>query len=293
MGVDAKTLSGRNVPCPWCGGKDRFRFTNHEGAGVWVCNYCGQGNGFHFVQRWHGVDFKRACIEVAKVLPNCPGDDTPIKVTPSAKLNKYWRSPQQPDTLTAYLAGRGLELIDDSAELRCVSDMPYYHNGKHTASYDAMLARVRDHEGTPTTLHVTYLQDGMKAPVDNPKKVLSQMGLGAHIRLWPMKRDSWLNVTEGIETAIAVHAATWEPTWALISAGNMPKFKIPPGIAGLRIWADNDHSFTGQAAAYELARRAVNEGFAVAVNVPVLVDSDWADAENRDIMSAHISRRKA
>jgi autotransporter-associated beta strand protein len=31
-----KTLSGRHVPCPFCGGRDRFRFDDKNGAGTWI-----------------------------------------------------------------------------------------------------------------------------------------------------------------------------------------------------------------------------------------------------------------
>ena len=57
LGVPAKLLNRRNQPCPWCGGKDRFRFGAHE-DGLWICNVCGGGNGIGFLKRFLKTDFK-------------------------------------------------------------------------------------------------------------------------------------------------------------------------------------------------------------------------------------------
>ena len=41
LGIDAKFLTGRNCPCPICGGKDRFRFIDRrDGDGMWLCSQC-------------------------------------------------------------------------------------------------------------------------------------------------------------------------------------------------------------------------------------------------------------
>jgi formamidopyrimidine-DNA glycosylase len=39
-------LTRKNGPCPMCGGKDRWRFTDIDGKGTWWCNGCRGGNGF-------------------------------------------------------------------------------------------------------------------------------------------------------------------------------------------------------------------------------------------------------
>jgi hypothetical protein len=41
-GIDAKALRNVHGPCPGCGGKDRFRFDDHDGNGTFICS---QGNG--------------------------------------------------------------------------------------------------------------------------------------------------------------------------------------------------------------------------------------------------------
>jgi len=43
------------------------------------------------------------------------------------------------------------------------------------------------------------------------------------------------------------------------------------------IFGDCDESFTGQAAAYALARRLVADGVSVVVRIPDTMGQDWAD----------------
>lgn len=283
LGVDSKTLSRHNVPCPFCGGKDRFRFTNYEGMGLWTCNQCGPGNGVQFVQRFLETDFVGAMKKIEAVLPAIEIKQEPKKEKPRAALNAHWKSARplssgpDCDMAAQYLGGRLVWVDPPSTELRCKDEMWYWEDGKRKAVYHAMLARVRDAEGKPTTLHVTYLQDGKKAPVPSPKKILSEMGAGAHIRLFPA--GPVLAVAEGIETALAVRRATGMPVWAGISANGLRQLVIPPEVEHVYVFADNDPSYTGQAAAYYLANRlVVKGGRRVTVYVPRV--GDWADIDN-------------
>ena len=41
LGIPAKLLNTRkHQPCPHCGGKDRFRYTDHKHGGGYICNRC-------------------------------------------------------------------------------------------------------------------------------------------------------------------------------------------------------------------------------------------------------------
>lgn len=72
----ARTGGGEYAgPCPFCGGKDRFRVQpDHEGGGRWLCRGCG-GDRWHdaidFVMRRDGLDFKDAAQALA-------GDALPV-----------------------------------------------------------------------------------------------------------------------------------------------------------------------------------------------------------------------
>jgi putative DNA primase/helicase len=47
-----------------------------------------------------------------------------------------------------------------------------YQDGETVGTYAAMLATVTAPDGRAVSLHRTYLQDGRKAPVANPKKLM-------------------------------------------------------------------------------------------------------------------------
>src|SRR5690606_29343462 len=64
LGVDERILSRKHSPCPVCGGRDRFRFTDYQQRGMWICNQCGTGDGFDLLQRIHGWSFSEAAEQI-------------------------------------------------------------------------------------------------------------------------------------------------------------------------------------------------------------------------------------
>lgn len=70
VGVPAKLLNGKHQPCPVCGGTDRYRFTNHQGHGTWICNQC-QPDGaspFDLVMAVYGCTFAESVELLAGAL---------------------------------------------------------------------------------------------------------------------------------------------------------------------------------------------------------------------------------
>jgi putative DNA primase/helicase len=271
-------LNKRNGPCPFCGGSDRFRFTDQNGDGLWICNSCGPGNGFQFVEKWGDFDFKAACAAIDAVLPNAYVAPIVAERDPRAKLNALWSgaaSIEPGDQVDLYLQARGLK-FEWTPEIRTHENCPYWQDGKVLCYFSAMISRVRSADGSPKTLHVTYLQDGSKAPVPAPRKVLSKTGSAPSIRLWAPTNGT-LCVTEGVETAIAVRQITQRGVWSLLSTGGMAKFECPTGVKSVEIWADNDESFAGQIEAFRLAKRLSDAGIRVSVELPSMVGTDWAD----------------
>jgi putative DNA primase/helicase len=59
----------------------------------------------------------------------------------------------------------------------------------------------------------------------------------------------------------------------------MASWEPPEGVREVVVFGDSDRSFTGQAAAYQLAKRLRNMGIEVDVRIPDGVDIDWADIE--------------
>ena len=153
---------------------------------------------------------------------------------------------------------------------------------RKVAEYPAMIACIQGADGEVITLHRTYLTNGRKAFERDAKKVLSAGINGAAVRLFDATDE--LAITEGIETALAVHLSTGKPVWAAISAGNMAKLTLPATVRRVSIYADNDADteYEGQACAFELARRLTKEhgksgGRHVDVFVPKHAGTDWAD----------------
>ena len=68
LGVDAKYLTGKHGPCPACGGKDRFRFTDRNDEGMYFCSACGANDGFKLAEIVTGKSFKQIADEISDIL---------------------------------------------------------------------------------------------------------------------------------------------------------------------------------------------------------------------------------
>lgn len=68
LGIDVG--HGKHMPCPYCGGNDRFRCDDRNGSGSWYCNQCDPhaGDGFALIQKVGGCSFGEALRRVADVL---------------------------------------------------------------------------------------------------------------------------------------------------------------------------------------------------------------------------------
>jgi putative DNA primase/helicase len=140
-----------------------------------------------------------------------------------------------------------------------------------------MVGRIRYPDGAGASIHRTYLtEDGHKAPVPQAKKIMAgkPLNTGA-VRLGAAGRT--LGIAEGIETALAASCRFGVPVWAATNAVLLEAWVPPEGVERVLIAGDNDASFTGQAAAFGLARRLVQKGLAVEIRLPDQVGKDWAD----------------
>ncbi|HIJ82990.1 MAG TPA: AAA family ATPase [Magnetococcales bacterium] len=73
LGMDQKFLSNKHGPCPFCGGKDRFRFDDKDGNGTYICGPCGPGNGFSLVAKILGLDLKRDFPRILEIVAEMVG----------------------------------------------------------------------------------------------------------------------------------------------------------------------------------------------------------------------------
>jgi putative DNA primase/helicase len=262
-----------------CGGRDRWRWDNKNGEGTWLCSHCGAGSGLKLVMLWRGLSFADAKAEVAKHLgcaeqPQKRGANDDEK---RALIKRVWEAgkPLQPDSAAWRYLRRRTGLTAYSTALRATDKALY--KGPPDRFFPALLAKVTDASGKPINVHRTFLSpDGSKAPVTDAKRMMpGSLPPGAAVRLMPPENGR-LGIAEGIETSLCAFAISGIPTWAALNAQRLMTWEPPPGVTDVTVWADNDASFTGQHAAFTLAKRLAPK-YAVDVQIPDVVGWDWAD----------------
>lgn len=286
LGVPAKFLTGRHTECPFCGGKDRFRFSDFNGTGGYFCNQCSKGNGIDLLMRFFDWGFHETAKAIEGVVKMVEATPVAPKRDPSILLKRITEGSQHlsvedAQVVIKYLDKRGLTLVPDA--IRYHPSLMYWEDGEKKREYEAMLAVVSDEQGKPNTFHITYLEHGDKADIRDKKKIMPPKKPlpGSAVRLFPAE-DLTLGVAEGIETAIAATQVTGIPCWSTLSAEGLMSVVIPPHITRVIIFGDNDKSFTGQKAAYHLANRlkVKNKVDHVEVRIPGEQDTDFLDVLN-------------
>ena len=199
-------------------------------------------------------------------------------------------STRDQDRIAAYIEHRGLPrevlAVVDPKVLRFHPALPYFDpEGNHRGDFPAMVAAVTDLAGKGITLHRTYLApDGPGkldlGPEHPAKKLMTAVAdgatKGASIKLSPV--TSTVGLAEGIETALAVIAATGQHVCAAGSANGLEAVELPPEVTQVHIWADRDESGRGEEAAERAAARFQEEGRTVLIHLPPGPGKkDWLD----------------
>jgi len=276
FGVSQNRLTGKHTACPMCGGNDRFRFDDKNGVGDWICSHCGSGDGVMLATRVSGMAMSTV-LEKVKTLSGALKAD-PIRERDAAKdkeaIEALWKRAKRPadnGPVAKYLIKRFGQHWR-SNEIREVMDC--WEAGTRTRM-PAMVAAVRNAQGYLDNCHLTYLT--MEGDKVTRRVMPGSLPEGCAIRLWDPRGDV-LGIAEGIETAMGAARTFKMPVWAAINANRLAAWQAPEGVREVFIFGDNDESFTGQAAAYNLARRLkLKDGLTVHVMVPDAIGSDWAD----------------
>ena len=287
IGIPENYLNGKNGPCPLCGGKDRFRFTDYKNEGLYICRGCGNGDGWKLIQKYFDINFGQACKEVKSILGITTNNlvDNP-KFNPVPALRSVAKKSQQiigGSSVARYLDSRGFDEYPDGLKQ---AKLKFYKNMKSQGEYDVLVSLIQDWEGKGVSYHLTYTKDGKKADVDPNRKIMTPKGSisGAAIRLHTDFEDK-ICLAEGVESAYAAYKDSGLPAFAAMNANCLENFIPPKGIKQVWIYADNDRNYTGQAAAYKLAKRLMIKGIEAWVFVPDKIDQDQNDVLMEKISS--------
>lgn len=280
IGVDDRHLSGKHGPCPFCEGRDRFRWDNKGGKGTFFCSQCGSGDGFEFVKRHKGCGFVEAARAVDLVIGNVKPEPIKREADPEQgrrRLRELWANstPIVPgDPAYAYLTSRVKLPANVPSCLRFAGSCPVPDGSK----MPALIALVHSPEGEPKTIHRTFLGPNGKAEIATPRALMQgAVPDGSAVRLFPVHGNR-LGIAEGIETAFAAADQFGVPVWSAINSTMLAKWEPPAGVEEVFVFGDADEKFGGQMAAYTLAHRlAVRRKLAVTVLIPEQLGKDWAD----------------
>ena len=282
LGVDQRFLTGKHGPCPFCEGRDRFRWDDFKGNGSFICSQCGAGSGFDLLMRIRGWDFRTAAKEVDGVVGGVAVEATKPSLDDRQRvdmLNRLWRSGaplQVGDPAHSYLASRVVMPNVLPSCLRFVPNAPVPGGG----NLPALVALVYGPDGEPANIHRTFLGPNGKADIPDPRAMMpGKHPEGSAVRLFPVHGEV-LGIAEGIETAFAAAARFGVPVWAALNAGMLAKWNPPAGVNQVVVFGDCDASFTGQEAAFTLARRLTTRlRVKVEVRIPQKFGLDWADSD--------------
>lgn len=301
LGLPERAVNGRNGPCPMCEGATHWRFVNYGGNGCVICSRCYPQpvDAMTFLQDYLGANFAGVADAVRSALPSdtLPAaaprtDDAQRRAKARERLNRIWCASAPVaagDVVARYLESRDIDssLVIGSDAIRLHPELPYYGEDEHgvlreQGRYPAMIAQASTPEGRAGTLHMTYLDPSgtSKAFVPTARKEREAVRdwSGGAVRIAPSP-NGWYTVGEGIESTLSAAMRFGGTPWAALNANRLEQWEPPPDARIVIVAGDCDESYTGQAAAYALARRltAMRSGLMVRVRIPELANADWND----------------
>lgn len=257
-------VAGRDsvrVPGPGHSRKDRSLRIRFNADGTFV-TFSEAGDDWKtcndFVRERLGIPYEGPRRESAPIIHLREQDDDDLPARIRSALKRWETSRPIVGTLAeTYLASRGLAYAGDAVRYR--------------ANDRTMVALMTD-AGTnePCGVHVTYLdRDGHKI-----ERKMYGRAKNAVVRLSPDEDVEYrLAIGEGLETCLATG---FTPIWACLSAGTMRDFPVLPVVEHLAVYADNDESGTGLAAARECATRWHAAYREVTIHIPAETGVDFA-----------------
>lgn len=284
-----------HIDCPRHGGTGDFRvYRDVVDSGGGVCTCGNWPDGIALIGAMNDWTFKDSLSEIGRLILGDKPQLTPVKRTIRKRdtarenaairhsLRELWSGSipmTSPDARPAwlYFESRGLEIPKNWQNVRFHPAMPYFDKRKVIGHFPGIVACVTAADGTPVTIHRTFLTaDGKKAPVESPKKLCPHASYrklqGGAIRMFPV--EDTLAVAEGIETACAVTEMTGIPCWPTVTAGLLEEFIPPAGVKRLLVYGDKDRPSKfhpkghGQEAASKLCQKMLQRGIEASEEIP-------------------------
>lgn len=282
LGLPESCLKDKHGPCPICGGTDRFRWDNKDGAGTFICSHCGAGDGMKLAIEYTGKPFREVASLIDGMVGNIKAEAPRPAMTDDQRRNilrdtyKATTRVQPGDLVHRYLEARGIEELTYPDALRFAPKLTDGDGGIRPC----MVAMVAGPDGKPVSMHRTFLApDGSaKAEMASPRKLMpGELPDGACVQIGEYVPGGPLGIAEGIETAMSASALFDMPVWAALNTALLKRWVAPEGCDEVAIFGDNDAAFGGQAAAYALAYRLKAKGLEVTMNIPDRIGEDWND----------------
>jgi len=269
-----KVIKNRHMPCPVCGGKDRFRFDDQEGRGTWHCNQCRAGDGLDLVKKALGISLTEAAERVNALTGNLPPVDEKVSSLTGAEDNEAARA------AAALLARQLVSTAQEAAGNAYLSRKGWPEHVSLTLTQPQKVAITR------------YLPGDLVVPLHDMSGDLVNVQLihaagekrtlkggqvkGACHVLSTGKAPKRIWLAEGYATGLTVHNLTGDAVWIALSSANLLSLaglvrEKHPSLP-LVIAADRDLNGDGQHKAQQAAA-ACNGTVALP---PVF--GDWNDA---------------
>lgn len=242
-----KRTDNRHIDCVLCGGKKSFRLNEYKGKPSYICK-CSSGNMFSLLMQVLDYDFATLAKEIDILIGNTTTYQAPIapRRDYEKELVDYWKTLKQVrgTSVERYLNSRGIYRLPKRAMKISGGD-----------DKSIMFCVATNDKGNPVITHQTYLENDKKADIDVPKKTVKvdrerESVIQESIAIRLFETQTCLGISEGIETALAAHQLYECAVWATINSNFMKKFRAPPGVEHLIIFADSDKNGTGHAAAF-------------------------------------------
>lgn len=260
--------------CPICGRKGKFRIDDKEGMGTWIC-VCGAGTGWSLLTEVTGKPFGMLAQEIDQFLGNSfdrARNEPIINTKLERSVNRFRECSRIEGTPgEQYLNGRGIFRMPKGGVKWSEGEV----HRETDKTWPVLYALASNEYGEAVQRHLTFLDGDKKADIEPNKKMLTLQEYSGSISVKLFEQKSTLGIAEGIETALSAHQHYHLPVWSTLNSVLMERFKAPPGVTNLMIFADNDENGTGLAAAFACGKKNLlsnNDVTRVLIRWPELED---------------------